>query len=244
MISIKEIFQRRKPKGKSVRGIITDSLRYVSWPLTILLYYLNLSANQVTLLGTLFILLPAYFYSLGGRTNAIIASILFIVWFIFDLADGEVARCREESSLKGVYLDCLYHDISMPILFFSLGIYSYKFFNNIYIIYIGFFVGLFGYATNLLRLDKYKTAAMFGKLIVKNKQSKNRYTRKAKLDKVIFFVINLFNHPQKMMFYFLILSLLNLIQYVIFFYFFFNACILIMKFIIEYGSGLKEFGLD
>ena len=235
MLSIKEIMEKRKIKGSSGKGFITDSLRYISWPFTILFYYLGLSPNQVTIMGIVFVFIPAYFISLGGKTNSIIGSILLIVWFMFDLADGEIARCREKFSPKGSYVDRLYHDISMPVIYFSLGMNAYHFFNHISLIYLGFLTSLFVYTTNVIGLNKVICSKEISGTTTLGKSSE--YVKKSRL---INFVINLFNHPQKMMLYLLVLSLSNLLHYAIFFYAFFNFIIMVFKFIIEYKSGLKS----
>jgi phosphatidylglycerophosphate synthase len=243
-LSIAEIFKKRRLKYSEEQDKLVYFLRYLSWPLTIIFYYLGFTANLVTLTGTFFIFLPAYFISLGGKLNSIIGSVLFLVWFLFDLADGEVARCRQQTSLKGLYLDFLYHDLAMPVIYFALGMNAYHFFNSIGLIYLGFITAAFAFLITLLKLDKYRVLIWVRQ--VKKKEIKlppktdyKTFKRKSLPEEII----NLVNHPHKMAIYFIILSIFNWLHYAIFFYAAFTLLILIPKLIIEYRSGLKEFNL-
>lgn len=207
MLTLKQLIKKRKYIG--TKGFVTDTLRYLSLPFTVLFYYIGLTGNQLTLIGTFFIFVPAYFISIG---KSILGSILFIVWFMFDLCDGEVTRCRNEVSDKGRYLDLIYHDISLPVIYFALGMNAYLHFNNPLFIYLGFLASSFAYLTNIVGLNKYKYNL---------KKSQRNETRHS--------IVNIFNHPQKMMIYVLVLSLLGVLHYMIFFYFLLTFAIMIFK---------------
>ena len=75
---------------------------YLSW----ILIKLNISANNVTIMGILFLLNGIYLFSLSTYLHSIMGAIFLQFWLIFDAIDGEVARynnytnTRSESSKR------------------------------------------------------------------------------------------------------------------------------------------------
>ena len=81
-----------------------------------------LSANAVTALMIPVGLLAALSLSLPGGWAALGAVLLIQLKLLLDCCDGEVARWRRTTSIKGVYLDVLSHYSTEAALFAALGI--------------------------------------------------------------------------------------------------------------------------
>lgn len=81
-----------------------------------------LSANAVTALMIPVGLLAAFSLSLPGVWAAVGCVLLIQLKLLLDCCDGEVARWRRTTSIKGVYLDVLTHYTTEAALFAALGI--------------------------------------------------------------------------------------------------------------------------
>ncbi|MBU1706410.1 CDP-alcohol phosphatidyltransferase family protein, partial [bacterium] len=115
MESIKEL---RKKIAKSEVDWHTPRhdviVRRISIYFTWLLLHTPLSANQVTVLqiivgviGSLLLIPPNYGWNLLGI-------LLLQFGYVLDCCDGEVARYRKQSSVGGVFLDLIGHEIVIP----------------------------------------------------------------------------------------------------------------------------------
>ena len=82
-----------------------------------------ISANQVTILSLIFGLVSAIFFSYGSY---LVGSLLFLFALLLDYVDGEIARFRKNSSIKGVYLDIISHYIIDPFMFLGVSIGVFK----------------------------------------------------------------------------------------------------------------------
>jgi phosphatidylglycerophosphate synthase len=97
-------------------------MRRVSPYATRLLLRLGLSANGVTWLMIPSGILAALSLTLPGLAGALLCVLFIQLQFLFDCADGEVARWRNESSATGVYLDRIAHHITDAALPAALGV--------------------------------------------------------------------------------------------------------------------------
>ncbi len=97
-------------------------MRRVSVYVTRALIATPLSANAVTALMLPVGLLAALSLSLPGLLAALGAVLLIQLKLLLDCCDGEVARWRGTTSIKGVYLDVLAHYSTEAALFAALGI--------------------------------------------------------------------------------------------------------------------------
>jgi phosphatidylglycerophosphate synthase len=84
-------------------------LRAVSLRVTALLIRTPVRANQLTGLMIVIGLLAAVPLGLPGPVTAVVGVVAIWVYFLLDLCDGEVARWRRQTSIKGVYLDRVGH---------------------------------------------------------------------------------------------------------------------------------------
>jgi phosphatidylglycerophosphate synthase len=97
-------------------------MRRLSPYATRLLLRLGLSANGVTWLMIPSGVLAALSLTLPGLPGALLCALFIQLQFLFDCADGEVARWRKESSATGVYLDRIAHQITDAALPAALGV--------------------------------------------------------------------------------------------------------------------------
>ena len=154
MESIKEL---RKKIAKSEVDWHTPRhdviVRRISIYLTWLLLHTPLSANQVTVLqiivgviGSLLLIPPHYGWNLLG---------IFLLQFgyVLDCCDGEVARYRNQSSVGGVFLDLIGHEIVIPFMYVGLAFGEFLRSGRFELLLLGFFAAFFS-----LRFD---ISAMF-----------------------------------------------------------------------------------
>ena len=142
--------------------------RPISIYLTKLLLYTPITGNQVTILmliagvaaGTLFIS-GNYWYSIAG-------ALLFMLSILLDLVDGEVARYRKASSLRGWYLDRLTHNIVYPYIFVGISFGGYADFHDIRIFIFGFSASLFVLLMFLVQLERSNILRKVGKEAAKS----------------------------------------------------------------------------
>lgn len=97
-------------------------MRKVSVYVTRALVATPLSANGVTLLMIPVGLLAALSLTIPGVWGAVGAVLLVQLKLLLDCCDGEVARWRGTTSIKGVYLDVLGHYSTEAAFFAALGI--------------------------------------------------------------------------------------------------------------------------
>jgi phosphatidylglycerophosphate synthase len=84
---------------------------------------LRISANSLTWLWLLAMVGASLSISLGiGWGHRLLAIILVLIYFIFDCADGEVARVTQTSSTTGSNLERLFHWISDQLLIVGVTI--------------------------------------------------------------------------------------------------------------------------
>ena len=120
-ISLEEVRERA---GKKDVDLLVDRIliRRISIRLTWLLVRTPITANEVSLLAmvvtlagiTCLVFKPFYIPAVGG--------LLMVLGCVLDCCDGEVARFRSNTSLRGVYIDGLSHAIAIPAMFFAAGI--------------------------------------------------------------------------------------------------------------------------
>ncbi len=154
MESIKEL---RKKIAKSEVDWHTPRhdviVRRISIYFTWLLLHTPLSANQVTVLqiivgviGSLLLIPPNYGWNLLGI-------LLLQFGYVLDCCDGEVARYRKQSSVGGVFLDLIGHEIVIPFMYVGLALGEFLRSGRFELIIFGFLAAFFS-----LRFD---ISAMF-----------------------------------------------------------------------------------
>ncbi len=114
-----------------------------------------ITANMVTLLSILIILLASLFFAFGKPIYFALGLLLFYFGEFFDYMDGLVARCRKGvTKLQSGFLGRTYHHINPSFIFVGLGFGFYKLSGDIWLLYAGFAAGFFQLATGFLLLLK------------------------------------------------------------------------------------------
>jgi len=119
MISMGRI---REAAGKPSRHVVDRWFaRKVSIYITWLLLHTPISANQVTLLSLAVMLGGLACIAAGTAALLAVGAALLLLAYILDCCDGEVARYRNQTSLRGEYLDALVHAATIPAMFLAAG---------------------------------------------------------------------------------------------------------------------------
>lgn len=143
--------------------------RKLSIYITKLLLYTPLSANQVTLLQLLIIVLGCVFFISGQYLYSVLGALLLFLSNLLDYVDGEVARYKGTSGVAGEYLDELVHSIEYAVIFPSISFGVYNNLQDIRIFAFGFSASLF--LLIYYYQDIFKTRILYDKLNQKpNKQ--------------------------------------------------------------------------
>jgi len=113
------------------------------------LAYTRLTPNQITIVSLLFGLAAAAAYTAGNPLVVLGGLLAFHVHVLLDYVDGEVARCRGETSVRGAYFDLMTDRLTFPLLVFGAGVGVYRQLGDPAALIVGF-VATFG-----LLLDKF-----------------------------------------------------------------------------------------
>lgn len=89
--------------------------------LTPLFIYFKLSPNQITLLSGIVGISGAIFFSSSNRYAVFIGSLGYILYYLLDYVDGNVARIKNKSSISGNFLDIF----MSPIVAISISMSIY-----------------------------------------------------------------------------------------------------------------------
>lgn len=120
--------------------------KYISIFFTKFFLIVNITANQVTHMQNFIGVLGALLFISGNYLHSIAGVILLQFYAILDHVDGEVARCRQEESEQGKYLDILGGNLVLPLTLFTISIGAYNvpslfldfnFFHNMWILIFG-----------------------------------------------------------------------------------------------------------
>ena len=84
---------------------------FISIYFTWILIRLRFTANGVTILSGIIAIIGGYLISLDNRILILLGFILFHIFAILDMCDGEVARYNKSSSINGQFLDWFMHFI-------------------------------------------------------------------------------------------------------------------------------------
>ena len=124
----------------------------ISAPITYLLVRTPITANQVTVIQEILGTIGAIMLAVPSIKIMLLGIFLIQFGFILDCVDGEVARYKGQSSVRGVFLDLIGHQIVIPfyIFFTSLGVFVRT--GQIDALVVGFLGALFIIPTERLAL--------------------------------------------------------------------------------------------
>ena len=116
----------------------------ISMYITKLLLYTKISADYVTISMIVLFILGSVFLALGELWMILIGILIMHFTIILDNVNGEVARYWKEDGIIGTFLEQVYHNLAVPLVFFTL---SYGIFlkTNVYsILVFGFLAAVLG----------------------------------------------------------------------------------------------------
>ncbi len=99
--------------------------------------YTKTTPNQVSLLSITIGAIGAYLFSIGSYWYSIIGALLLQLMVLLDNVDGEIARYRKQTSLKGRFLEFIGNIVVEPLIFVSLSFGVYKTILDIRIFLLG-----------------------------------------------------------------------------------------------------------
>ncbi len=222
-------------------------MRYVAKPLSLfllkILIYLPFSANQVSILMILTGFVGALF--IGFSNLALIGGILLQVAILLDAVDGSLARYKNKKTLFGNYIDKMFHNIVIPLLFFMLGVYTYSYYNNTTYIFMGFGIAFMIVSSRFGFLNKYEVLIKKGKISLIKKIDIRLVTkyRKNLIQRMAGAIIISMNRFTNIFTLFLIAKIFNFLHYLIFIYFPFYMVVGLTKIIIDFNSARKELNI-
>lgn len=109
-------------RANSEHWVADVYLRSISPYLTRLLLRTRISANGVTALMILTGMGAAFVLLIPGLPGVVLAALLGQMQMLWDCCDGEVARWRQSSSPKGVFLDRVGHYATEGLIPIALGL--------------------------------------------------------------------------------------------------------------------------
>lgn len=123
----------------SKENFITRNVRRITARIPWLILKTNISAEFISILDLIcgFIAGVCIALSSIGNNLKLLAIIFLILFYILDFLDGEVARVKGTANIDGAYLDLLGHNLTMPILFLSLGIHVFLNSGNVLYLLLG-----------------------------------------------------------------------------------------------------------
>lgn len=127
-----------------------------------------ITPNTITLLSILSGLYGAYVLLSPDWKLKLLALLFFYLHLLLDRVDGEIARYKQQFSLKGIYLDELNHYIIPPLFFLSLawGLKDITAYHESFVLLAGMWAG---FASILLRLTHNLPYAIFLKKYIKHR---------------------------------------------------------------------------
>ena len=116
-------------------------IRHISIRITRLLLPTGISANQATLIAIMIGIFACFLIGTGSIVYSIFGVALLQLSYIFDCVDGEIARYRKESSVNGIFIDFMAHEVLIPFSFFALSFFIYLNTSELSILVLGVLAG-------------------------------------------------------------------------------------------------------
>ena len=117
--------------------------RYLSFWVSIPIYYLPIKPNQITVLSNIFQLVGIILISLLSDYEKLYGVFLYFFGGILDFVDGNIARAKNLESKKGIFIDQIGHVFMAPLFFISIALSSYFNTENIIYLYLSITLSFF-----------------------------------------------------------------------------------------------------
>ena len=131
--------------------------RFLSIYITRILLYTPLSANHITLLNTCVGILGSFFFSFGGFWSVALGTFFFLAFTTLDYVDGEVARFRKQTSMKGHYLGLLSHFIVETAMDLGITVGAFRLAGRYEVLLLGACMILLGVLNKFVVSIHYRT---------------------------------------------------------------------------------------
>ena len=131
--------EKRRKKKDWWHSLFTFFSRYITW----VLVKTPITANFITITGLLIGLTGLLFIAVGNNLFIIIGFILLYIYYVSDEVDGEVARYKKQTSLRGIYYDEVSHLFFQGWFFFSFTYSIYRINSEFLYIIFGFIATFF-----------------------------------------------------------------------------------------------------
>lgn len=125
------------PAADGTSWISRRMLRPVSFYLTFLMLKCRVSANQATILGLISGVLSSIFFITGQQTYLQWGVLFYILFYLYDFVDGNIARVTDTASYYGKFLDGIVDVIVEVLLPFSLAAGFYFSGQSLVFLFIG-----------------------------------------------------------------------------------------------------------
>ncbi len=184
----------------AIRTVYRDSQKkediawntYVARPLAAILVYLlrptPLTPNQVTLMGAaIFFAAAAAMIALPGATGFLVAALIVQLSYLFDCADGQLARIKSMTSEVGAYLDFLIDEIKALLLIGAVCVRLWMMDGDVMWLLIGL-AGIFVVATATSLTNFVRRPEYAGKQINPGESARSRPMPKSLIGKAVWLV--------------------------------------------------------
>ncbi len=131
--------EKRKKKKDWWHWIYTYLSRYITW----ILVKTPITANSITITGTLIGLIGLLLIAITNKIFIILGFILIYIYYLSDEVDGEVARYKKQTSLQGIYYDEIGHLFFQGWFFFSFGYSIFRINSEFLYIFFGIIATFF-----------------------------------------------------------------------------------------------------
>lgn len=120
---VRQLYSTKKgPVERGQSWVMFTVLRPLSFWMTPPFLRASMSANQVTALGWPLVALTAILLATGRRSMVAAAGLLFLLIFLLDLVDGNIARFRDTRTHFGKFLDGTSDSVKYPVLYLALAL--------------------------------------------------------------------------------------------------------------------------
>lgn len=170
------------PKAKNKKSSLWVKMivRKISFIFTWIFINLKFTANVVSYLSIIIAVMGAIFMAINNITTRIIGMILINFWLVLDCVDGNIARCKKESSLFGSLVDAVGGYYAIAFSYFSIGIAAYYTTNmlinenKVIFIMLGALASIADILTRLLHQKKENTLLIVNG--IENEEQIKKYT--------------------------------------------------------------------
>jgi phosphatidylglycerophosphate synthase len=173
---IKACYTPEKRAAERIEPLAFVIGRPLSFSVSWLCMKVGLSATTVTFISILFVIAGGIFLLQRNYILQITGVFLFVVWQIFDCADGNIARYKKSYSAYGEFIDALGGYLLNAVCFPVMGILSLQYnrfrIEEPYLISAGFLCALLNLLSRLLYQKKINLFGEKGRIVKPAQQQK------------------------------------------------------------------------